>query len=158
MKSVRQNSFLSSIISIIVSFPNLLSRSHNSQQCFQCYSAECFCGPQWHLMHQMVRRFKTMSCEKELKELERLLCRRDWEAEVLSSDVWRTVMQESPVPRSPRGHSRNPQYGYYKRQILAQQKEEQSHFNKGKNVPPAGRIQTKATWPLSKDILMVTGT
>ena len=33
-------------------------------------------------------------------------------------------MWESPVPRSPRGHSRNPQYGYYKRQILAQQKEE----------------------------------
>lgn len=36
MKSVRQNSFLSTIISIIVSFPNLLSSSHSSQQCFQC--------------------------------------------------------------------------------------------------------------------------
>ena len=55
-------------------------------------------------------------------------------------------MWESPVPCSPRGHSGTHGMDTMGEADFSSAKgRTQSHFNKGKNVPPAGRIQTKAT-------------
>lgn len=159
MKGVRQNSFLSSIISIIISFSNLLPRSHNSQQCFQCLLCRIFLWStvtfnasdgqeiQNHVMWERIEGTRRFTPQKSLRHKSAVFkCLEDSHVErVLFPIAWEVTVGTC-------GMDTMGEEGF-----SSAKGRTQSYFNKGKNVPPTGRIQTKATWPLSKDILMVTG-
>ena len=88
-----------------------------------------------------------MSCEKELKELERFTPQKSLRRK---SAVFK-CLEDSHVERVLFPIAREVTVGTCGMDTMGEEGfssakgRTQSYFNKGKNVPPTGRIQTKAT-------------